>query len=209
MANWEKSTFVPMVIPAFGPPENPDASLTERLRRYSGGDTAVAEELFREILPKLHELAVRALARERCVAPVSPTELIGELWLRNLRKGGWKINDRRHFFALAALAMRHVLIDLARIRLAQIRGRGEVEVSGYDGVAADPGTTQNLQAILEMGQLMEKLERKDSVAARIVDLKYFAGYTIDEIAEITGLDERQIRYRWNKAQDWLKDQIAG
>jgi RNA polymerase sigma factor (TIGR02999 family) len=198
-----------MAFPTGTPPERPDPSLTERLRRYSGGDNAVAEELFREILPKLHELAVRALSRERYVAPVSPTELIGELWLRNLRKGGWRINDREHFYALSALAMRHVLIDLARNRLAQIRGRGETEISGYVGVVPDPATTQNIQSIVEMGQLMGKLEQKDPVAARIVDLKYFAGYTIEEIAEITGLGERHIRHRWKKAQDWLKDQMPG
>jgi hypothetical protein len=62
----------------------------------------------REVLPKLHEIAVRELRRERYVTPLSPTELINAMWMRNLNKGGWKISSRQHFYAIAALAMRRV-----------------------------------------------------------------------------------------------------
>src|SRR5262245_44332812 len=104
-------------------------SLTEQLRRFSGGERQIAEAVLRDVLPKLHQIAVRELKRERYAAPVSPTELIHEAWLRNLRKGGWQINNREHFYAIAALAMRRVLVELARGRLAQRRGDGEAPVS--------------------------------------------------------------------------------
>jgi hypothetical protein len=71
-------------------------SLTKQLQSYSGGDREIAETVLREVLPRLHQIAVRELRRERYVTPLSPTELINEVWLRNLRKGGWQINSREH-----------------------------------------------------------------------------------------------------------------
>jgi hypothetical protein len=81
-------------------------SLTERLNSYMNGDMAAADALLRELLPKLHEIAVRELKRERYMAPLSKTELIHEVWLSNLSKGGWQIRDQGHFYALASLAWR-------------------------------------------------------------------------------------------------------
>ena len=81
-------------------------SLTERLQLFMQGDSAVVEALLREVLPKLHQIALRELKRERYVAPLSKTELIHEVWLGSLSKGGWQIRDQGHFYALASLAMR-------------------------------------------------------------------------------------------------------
>jgi RNA polymerase sigma factor (TIGR02999 family) len=185
-----------------------DGSITKLLQRYSGGDREVAERLFREILPTLHRLAVRQLSRERHIAPVSPTELINELWIRNLRHGGWTIRNREHFYAIASFAMRQVLIDLARSRLALSRGSGEIPVSLDDGHGAESSSNDNLERIVEIGRLMERLEKKHALTALIVDMRYFAGYTLEEIAEITGLGIRRVRYRWEKALDWLKSQMG-
>src|SRR5271165_4805057 len=101
-----------------------DATLTERLQSFMQGDSAAANALLREVLPKLYDIARRELKRERYVAPVSKTELISELWVSNLSKGGWKIHDRGHFYALASLAMRRILVGMARKRLAARRGGG-------------------------------------------------------------------------------------
>ncbi|MGC9948362.1 MAG: ECF-type sigma factor [Bryobacteraceae bacterium] len=100
-------------------------SLTERLNLFMQGNQSVVDALLREVLPKLHEIAVRELKRERYMAPLSKTELIHEVWLSSLSKGGWQIHDQGHFYALASLAMRRVLVDLARKRLAARRGSGE------------------------------------------------------------------------------------
>lgn len=188
-------------------PESND-SITELLRRYLGGDRDAAEALFREIFPVLHTIAVRQLDRERYIVPMSPTELINELWLRNLRQGGWSINNREHFYAITAICMRRVLVDLARARLAQSRGAGSVAVPLEDVQAVEASGNNNLEQIVEIGQLMERLEKKDKIAARIVDMRYFAGYTVEEIAKYTGLDERSVRHRWDKASTWLKKQIG-
>ena len=75
-------------------------TLTERINSFMQGDAAAADALLREVLPKLHEIAVRELKRERYMAPLSKTELIHEVWLANLSKGGWQIHDQGHFYAL-------------------------------------------------------------------------------------------------------------
>ena len=75
-------------------------SLTEQLQMFMRGDTAATDALLRQVLPKLHEIAVRELKRERYVPPLSKTELIHEVWLSSLSRGGWQIHDRGHFFAL-------------------------------------------------------------------------------------------------------------
>jgi RNA polymerase sigma factor (TIGR02999 family) len=180
------------------------SDLTSQLRRCSAGDREIAQAVMAEVLPELHKIAVQALRREWYVAPLDPTELINEVWIRNFSKGGWKVENRNHFFAIAAQAMRWVLVDNARRRLAQRRkdAQGAISLDEVPGAAFTTGT--ELEEIVRIGELMEKLEKHDRVAARIFDLHYFAGFNLDRIAELTGLTVRQVRSRWEKARDWLK-----
>lgn len=184
-----------------------EVSLTERLRSFSGGDRDIAEAVLRQVLPKLHQIAIRELRRERYVAPLSPTELIHEVWLRNLGKGGWQINGREHFYAIAALAMRRVLVDFARQRLAQRRDDGGKTTSLDENVSQLRGDSSDLESVVQIGMLMEQLEKFHPQAARAVDLHYFAGFTLQEIAEISGLSLKQARHLWEKGRDWLKRHI--
>ena len=182
---------------------HPAVSLTQQLRAFSAGDRAAAEAILRAILPKLREIAVRNLRKERYRAPVSPTELINEVWLRQLHKGGWQVKNRDHFYAIAGCAMRRVLVEFARTRLAAKRGPAEapgcLDESAYPA-AGDASPEQ----LVEIGLLMEKLGEALPETLRIVDLHYFAGFTFDEIAGITGLSPRQVRHLWVKGRDWLK-----
>jgi RNA polymerase sigma factor (TIGR02999 family) len=183
-------------------PFSPD--LTAQLRRCSAGDREIAEAVLAEVLPELHKIAVQALRRERYMAPLDPTELINEVWIRNFSKGGWKVESRNHFFAIAAQAMRWVLVDNARHRLAQCRkdAQGAVSIDEVPGSVFTSST--DLEEIVRLGALMEKLEKYDRAAARIFDLHYFAGFSLEKIAELTELTLRQVRSRWEKARDWLK-----
>ncbi|HUB77816.1 MAG TPA: ECF-type sigma factor [Bryobacteraceae bacterium] len=179
-------------------------SLTERLQLFMKGDTGAANALVGEILPKLREIALRALRREGPAAPLSRTELINELWARRLSKGGWRIQDRQHFYALASLAMRRLLTDMARERLCLCRGEGASSVPLDE---CDPiiGTSlDEAERIVGIGLLMEKLEAEYPDAARVVDMHYFSGFTLDEIARETGLTFKQVRFRWDKGLRWLK-----
>jgi RNA polymerase sigma factor (TIGR02999 family) len=183
-------------------------SLTEQLRTYMQGDSAATDALLREVLPKLHEIAVRELKRERYVAPLSKTELIHEIWLSSLSRGGWQIRDRGHFFALACLAMRRVLVDLARKRLADRRGGGDIPLPLDDDMPA-ARHERDAQQIVEVGIAMERLDAVDPEAARVVDMHYFTGATLDEIAKETGLSFRQVRYRWERGRRALKALLRG
>lgn len=167
----------------------------------------MAEAVLRQILPKLHEVAVRELRRERSIAPLSPTELIHEVWLRNLRFGGWTISSREHFYAIAAVAVRRVLIEFARSRMAERRGGRLIPDSFTDPKFSEPSVDPGLESLIHIGDLMGGLEQADAEACRIVDMHYFAGFTLEEIAEVTGLSFRQVRRRWEKGRDWLKDRI--
>ncbi|HUA59063.1 MAG TPA: ECF-type sigma factor [Verrucomicrobiae bacterium] len=184
-----------------------DASLTERLNLFLQGNQSAADALLREVLPKLHEIAARELKRERYLAPLSKTELIHEVWLSNLSKGGWQIHDRGHFYALASLAMRRVLVDLARKRLAARRGAGEPAVE-LDESMPLLGPMRDAEEIVEIGILMDRLEEKDPDAARMVDMHYFSGFTLEEVARETGLTFRQVRSRWERGLKWLKKMLA-
>jgi RNA polymerase sigma factor (TIGR02999 family) len=184
-------------------------SLTEQLRRLSAGDRNIADAVFREVLPRLREVAMRQLQRERYVQPYCPSELINEAWLKSLRHGGWQIRDREHFYAIAGLVMRQVLVDAARNRLAQRRGSGERALSLDDLPPSVHPSVTNDEQLVEIGLLLAKLDRKAPDVARIVDLHYMVGFSLDEIADITGLTLRQVRHRWKKGQDWLKDRLPG
>jgi RNA polymerase sigma factor (TIGR02999 family) len=181
-----------------------NVSLTERLQLFMRGDTAAIDALLREVLPKLHQIAIRELKRERYMAPLSKTELIHEVWINSLSKGGWQIRDRGHFFALASLAMRRVLVDLARKRLAGRRGGGEETVSLEEWTGPLKAPVRDARQIVEIGILMEQMETRDPDAARVVDMHYFSGFTLQEIAAETGLTFRQARSRWERGRDWLK-----
>ncbi len=182
-------------------------SLTQQLRRYTGTEHDIAEAVLRQVLPKLHQVAVSALRREHNMPNFSPTELINEVWLRSLHKGNWKVNNRNHFYAIAALAMRRVLIDLARSRNAATHGSGATVLSLTENGNHPATTVSSPESVVKIGILMEKLEEVDPQVARVVDMHYFTGFSIQEITQFTGLTERQIRSRWKKGQNWLKARL--
>ncbi|HXB72409.1 MAG TPA: ECF-type sigma factor [Candidatus Acidoferrales bacterium] len=182
-------------------------SLTRQLQLFMRGDTAAADALLREVLPRLRDIATRELKRERHMAPLSRTELINELWVSHLSKGGWQIHDRGHFYALATKAMRRVLVDTARKRLAVRRGSGEAPLS-LDGSEPLIGKSlQEAERIVEIGVLMDRLEAIYPDAARVVDMSYFSGFTPEEIASETGLTPKQVRLRLEKGMNWLKQML--
>jgi RNA polymerase sigma-70 factor, ECF subfamily len=182
--------------------------LTKQLRAFSAGDRNMAEAILREVLPKLHQIAARHLQKERRPAPVSPTELINEVWLRHLHKGGWRVENREHFYAIAGCAMRRVLVEFARNRLALKRGGRRENVALDEGAVAEIVDAESAGQIVEIGLLMEKLALAHPESSRIVDLHYFAGFSFDEIAPITGMSPRRIRHLWVKGRDWLRDRMT-
>ena len=179
------------------------ASITELLQRFMQGDEAVTDALLVDVMPKLQDIAVRALKRERHHAPLSKTELIHELWLGNLSAGGWHVRNQGHFYALASIAMRRILVDFARKRLAARRGGVSVHLP-LDETGPLATSAQEAEKIVQIGILMERLDACDPDAARVVDMHYFSGFTFEEIAAETGLTLKQVRYRWERGLKWFK-----
>ncbi len=179
-------------------------SLTEQLQRFSDGDRAIAEEVLRQVLPELHRIAERTLRYEHD-SSFSPTELLNEIWIRKLRQGGFEVNNRQHFYAVASLAMRQVLIESARRRKAERRGGSQPILPLYGNEAGAAIGSADFDTVIQIGILMEGLDRRNPESARIVDMHYFAGFTLDEIVDISGLTLRQVRHRWAFGRDWLKD----
>jgi RNA polymerase sigma factor (TIGR02999 family) len=169
-----------------------------------GGGRESAEAILLEILPKLRQIAERQLARERVLRPVSPTELINEIWIRNLHNGGWKIESRKHFYSIVGIAMRRVLVDLARKRLTRKRGDGRHAESITAETPELRFSEPSPEQIVSLGLLMERLEEEHPTAARVVDLHHFAGFTFEEISDQLGLKPRQVRHLWNQGRDWLR-----
>lgn len=188
-----------------------EISLTQRLREYFGGNAAYADELLRQVLPKLREIAGRELRRERHYTPLSPTELIHEVWIRNLSRANWTVRDQSHFYAIASLAMRRVLTDMARRRLS-LRRNGEEPLSFRElpsGEDAEPAWDRNMARIAEIGMLMDQLEAELPDAARTIDMHYFVGFSFAEIAAINKLTVRQVRLRWKQGTLWLRRKLDG
>lgn len=183
-------------------------SLTGRLRLYSGGDRNVADAILEEIFPRLREIAARRLSRERSSPPVTPTELIGETWLSSLHRGRWSIANREHFFAIAGLAMEHVLIDMARKRLAQRRGQGAFQLSLEEISTSQQPAAADAEEVLVIAMLLGKLETLDAKSAFVVRMHYVAGFSLQEIAEHTGWTLRQVRHRWEKGKIWLASRLS-
>src|SRR5579883_2563682 len=135
-------------------------TLTEQLRRFSSGDRELAGAVFREVLPKLHQLAVRALRREH-YAPLSASDLIHDVWLKNLGKGGWDVKDRQHFYAIAARAMRHELVNVARHRLARGESSAGVPLSLDSVPSRKHPAIPSPEEVVAVAILIDKLDKKD------------------------------------------------
>lgn len=174
---------------------------------FMQGDATFADTLIRELTPKLREIALRTLRRERFAAPLSPTELINEFWVSSLSSGGFRIEDRGHFFGVASRIMRNTLVDLARKRLADRRGGGAVAFSLDENFTGLP--VEDASRIVEIGVLMQQLDAELPESATIVDMHYFAGFTLEEIADRTRLTVKQVRGRWDKGLKWLKRKLRG
>jgi len=177
--------------------------LTEQLRSYAGGNRGTVDALVREILPKMKRIAASKLRRERDGHPMTPTELVGEVWASNLHRCHWEIKDRNHFFSIVGLTMQNALTDLARRRLAERRGKGAPHISLDSISIREQPSVANAEQVIEIGILLEKLAIEDKRVAAIVQWHYVAGFSLEEIASETGLTLRQVRHLWHKGKKWL------
>ena len=159
------------------------------------------------LYPELRRMARRA--RQRAGRPTSfvTTELIHEAWLRLGEHSEW--SDHAHYLATAARAMRYVLIDAARARMRLKRAGRQVLTPWDDGAAlAIAETVINDERLIDLGDVLDRLEHRDPRLAAIVECRFFAGYSEAETALAIGVTDRTVRRDWVKARAWLMRELA-
>lgn len=180
------------------------SDLTVILDAIQKGDPKAAEELLPLVYAELRKLAAFKLAQQSPDQTLQPTALVHEAYLKLLGDGSHSWNDRRHFFAAAAEAMRRILVDRARRKAAVRHGGGLQRVDLDDVLAATEATDEN---ILLMNEALEKLAVHDAQTAELVKLRFFAGLTFPQAAEVLGLSERTAKRMWTYARAWLFKEI--
>ncbi|HEX5122643.1 MAG TPA: ECF-type sigma factor [Rhodanobacteraceae bacterium] len=179
--------------------------LTDLLNAAQLGDVEAAEQAYDIVYAELRERASQSLRRAPG-ATLTPTALVSETYLRLSDYQRNPVRDRSHFFALAARAMRQIVIEHARRRGAQKRGGDQrmVEVdAAFDLASAD------LTEVLEIDTALRALEQSDAELARLVELYFFAGLTFDEIAAMNDSSERTVRRNWELAKAFLRRELQG
>jgi len=164
----------------------------------------VPARLLAELYEELRVLASHHLRGERADHTLQPTALIHEAFLRMNGRAGLEFQDRSHFLAVASIAMRRVLVDHARARNAQKRGAGATHVSVRESNAITEDRTQD---VLLVDSALERLAAVDPRAERIVEMRFFAGMTEAEIAQVMGRTERWVRSQWAFARAWLRREL--
>ncbi|MBE7542116.1 MAG: ECF-type sigma factor [Bryobacteraceae bacterium] len=178
----------------------PSENTIDLLHRWSSGDPAARDLLFDHVYDELRALARRALRHESPDITLQPTALVHEACIRLLGAGDVDLASRAQFFALAATVMRHILVDHARARLTARRGAGAAHFElGESDAASIPDPD-----VLAIDQALHRLEALDPRKCRVVEMKFFAGYTEHEIASILGVARATVERDWTFARSWLQ-----
>jgi len=174
--------------------------LTLLLNRMQEGDRAAGQEAASKIYGELHRIASREMRRERPGHTLQTTALINEAYLRLSAAGSLEIQSRGHFMAVASQQMRRILVDHARSSGAQRRGGGALQIDLDAVQAAADGRSTDL---LLLDESLAELERLDPRAAKVIELRYFGGYTDKEVVEALGGSLATVRRDWEFARSWL------
>lgn len=181
-------------------------AITVLLKRLAGGESAADAELLPLVYTELRALAARHLAGERAGHTLSPTALVHEAWMRLADDDSLAPADRRQFFAIAARRMRQVLVDHARRRDAGKRGGGGPrEQVTLSGLVDERGA--GIDA-LALDQALAQLEAHDARKVRVVELRYFAGLEMNDIAELLGISRATAHRDWEVARAFLYQALA-
>jgi RNA polymerase sigma factor (TIGR02999 family) len=181
-----------------------DRSVSHLVQAAQAGDTGAAARLLPVVYAELRKLAQQRLARLPPGQTLQPTALVHEVYIRLLGKPDLKIEDRHHFFFLAARAMRDILVEQARQKSGPKRGGGRQRIELTDRIALHEPLADD---VLALNEALRELEKQDPLKGRIVELRYFAGMSVEETATALGLSERTVHRHWRFIKAWLKDRL--
>src|SRR6266704_69825 len=178
--------------------------VTELLARWSQGDNAALAELTPLVYGELRRLAHRHMGGERPDHTLQTTALVNEAYLRLADQTNPSWQDRAHFFAVAARAMRQILVNYAKSYRAQKRGGGALKLELDEAAIVSP---EESKEIVNLHEALERLATLDSRKAQVVELKYFGGLNYDEIAEVLKVSTVTVRRDWVFAKAWLYSEL--
>lgn len=183
----------------------PVSGATVLLNAVEQGDPKAAEELLKLLYDELRNLASIKMGRDAVGQTLQPTALVHEAWLKLVGSRNPSFNNRSHFFSAAAEAMRHILIDRARRKQTQRHGGNfkRVPLDEVDLATPDPD-----EQLLAMNEALEIFARRYPDQAEIVRLRYFAGMTNEEVAQLRGISVSTVKNYWNFSRAWLIKEIS-
>jgi len=179
--------------------------ITQLLIAWNEGDQRARDELTPLIYDELRRLARGYLRRERPGHTLQPTALVHEAFLRLIDQSQVNWQNRAHFFGAAARLMRQILINHAEARRAAKRG-GEAERVSLDDV--DHSAVGREIDLVALNEALTNLERIDPLQGRIVELRYFSGLTVEEVAEVMGVSPATVKREWSTARAWLRRELS-
>ena len=185
-------------------PSAPPHRVTQLLAQWSHGDNAALTELTPLVYEELRRLAHHFMQGQRPDHTLQTTALVDEAYLRLADQTSPNFTNRSHFFAVAAQAMRQILINYAKASQSQKRGGGAIKVELDEAAIVSP---EQSKAIVDLHEAIERLGALDSRKARVVELKYFGGLNHDEIAEVMKISTVTVRRDWVFAKAWLYDEL--
>jgi RNA polymerase sigma-70 factor (ECF subfamily) len=179
--------------------DSDSGQVTQLLKAMHAGDAQAAESLLPLVYAELHRLAKAYMRRERPDHTLQATALINEAYLRLVGEDiDW--NSRSHFIGLAAHVMRRVLVDYARAHNAEQRGGALQRVEMQDELAISP---ERLDEVEHLDEALKKLEKENPRQARVVELRYFGGLSVEEIGALLQIAPRSVKRDWALARIWL------
>lgn len=187
-------------------PALPQQQVTGLLREWRSGEPGALEKLIPLIQPELQRLAHHYMSRERPGHTLQTTALLDDAYLHLADKDHPQWQNRAHFFAAAAQSMRRIMVDHARQRQALKRGGGAVRVTLDEAAAV---TETRADELLALDEALEKLATFDHRKAQVVELRYFGGLTMEEIAEVLKIHVNTVTRDWTAARAWLLAALSG
>ena len=184
---------------------NPSSPFTDVLRAACGGDAGAVEQVLPLIYSELRALAQKYLLAERCDHTLQATALVHEAYLKLVKNDQIDWNGRGHFYTAAADAMRKILIDHARSHATAKRGGDWTNVSLK---LVDLASGEGLSDLLAVDEALSSLGQIDPLAAKVVNLRFFAGLGVDEAAKVLNISPRSVDRQWQYAKAWLKTRLT-
>ena len=182
-------------------------NVTQLLAAWSGGDQAALEALTPLVHQELHRLAARYMAGERPGHILQATALVNEAYMRLVDWKDVRWQNRAHFFGMAAQIMRRVLVDVARSRDRAKRGGAQLQVS-LSEAALVPAAAESVD-LVQLDEALGRLEALDPRQCRVVELRFFAGLSLEETAHVLDVSVGTVRRDWSLARAWLYRELGG